>query len=160
MPYENSGTPASLISHALNEILALGIPRYMYTYGQLVATAFFCILGKEIQSSTVKRRICTNVPSKTQQDAIIRFQQLSPHSLVAIPMRVDGSHGHCSIIYIRILGIKSSSFMQAIRDGYSIRTVPSICTLSKFWLCYRPNTWMVYVCLSVQLLVVCFNLID
>ena len=46
--YENSGTPASLISHALNEILALGIPRY--TYGQLVATAFFCIVGKEIQS--------------------------------------------------------------------------------------------------------------
>ena len=46
--YENSGTPASLISHALNEILALGIP--MYTYGQLVATAFFCIVGKEIQS--------------------------------------------------------------------------------------------------------------
>ena len=32
-------TPASLISHALNEILALGIPRY--TYSQLVATAFF-----------------------------------------------------------------------------------------------------------------------
>ena len=47
--YENSGTPpASLISHALNEILALGIPRY--SYGQLVATAFFCIVGKEIQS--------------------------------------------------------------------------------------------------------------
>ena len=40
-------TPASLISHALNEILALGIPRY--TYGQLVATAFFCVVGKEIQ---------------------------------------------------------------------------------------------------------------
>ena len=37
--YENSGTPAPLISHALNEILALGIPRY--TSSQLVRTASF-----------------------------------------------------------------------------------------------------------------------
>ena len=37
--YENSGTPAPLISHALNEILALGIPRY--TSDQLVRIAPF-----------------------------------------------------------------------------------------------------------------------
>ena len=40
--YENSGTPAALICHAHNEILALGIPRY--TSGQLVRIASF--LGK------------------------------------------------------------------------------------------------------------------
>ena len=48
VPYENSGSPAPMIFHALNEILAMGIPRY--TCIQLVTTAFFWenyILGKE-----------------------------------------------------------------------------------------------------------------
>ena len=52
--YENSGTPASLISHALNEILALGIPRY--TYGQLVATTFSALLEKKYSQSTEKKQ--------------------------------------------------------------------------------------------------------
>ena len=54
MSYKNSGTAAPLISHALNEILALGIPRY--TCGQLVKTAF---LSEKItfleQSNTEKQ---------------------------------------------------------------------------------------------------------
>ena len=72
MPYENSGTPASLISHALNEILALGIPRY--TYGQLVATAFFCIFGKEIQLKYSKKKI---MHKRSKQDSTGRNHSLS-----------------------------------------------------------------------------------
>ena len=99
MPYENSGTPASLISHALNDILALGIPRY--TYGQLVATAIFQHSWErntiEVQKKQdTKLSVHMHKRSKAQQDAIIRFQQLGPHmhsplssvsshSLVAIP---------------------------------------------------------------------------
>ena len=77
MPYENSGTPAPLISHALNEILALGIPRY--TCGQLVRTAFFFLRklhswkskNSEIQKNNTQKRVhtvflristCKNVP--------------------------------------------------------------------------------------------------
>ena len=115
MPYENSCTLASLIFHTLNEILALGIPRY--TYGQLVATAFFCILGKEITDKTRHKtecslRTCTSVPKLNRTQC---FQQLGTFHTALTQLRkftqprgyppcgVDGSHSHRSIIYIRIL---------------------------------------------------------
>ena len=123
--YENSGTPAFLISHALNEILALGIPRY--TYGQLVATAFFCIVGKEIQSKYRKKtrhktecslRTC----SRTGRDHSLSATRYIPHSPVRLhsphtapykftqprgypPCSVDGSHSHRSIIYIFAIAV-------------------------------------------------------
>ena len=94
--YENSGTPASLISHALNEILALGIPRY--TYGQLVATAFFCIVGKEIQSKYREKKQDTKLSvhyehvqtfqGSTGRDRSLSATRYIPHS----PVRLHSPH--------------------------------------------------------------------
>ena len=93
--YENSGTPASLISHALNEILALGIPRY--TYGQLVATAFSALLEKKYSQSTEKKKRhkteCSLKHLQTFQGSTGRDRSLSatryiPHS----PVRLHSPH--------------------------------------------------------------------
>ena len=79
--YENSCKPAPLISHTVNEILALGIPRY--TCSQLVRTAFF---WANFILHWVSLRI-RNVPRVyfTKIISIVQFAAwLNHHELVSI----------------------------------------------------------------------------
>ena len=104
--YENSGTLAPLNFHALNETLALGIPRY--TCSQLVRTALFWenyILGKLYTNTflTVSNRVSSSVaavgtltfttPPSRSSVAILRdLTQNSHHYLRNAPSTQEIAH--------------------------------------------------------------------